>query len=204
MAKPLPGASKAVYFSSASEFRAWLETNHSSAAEMWLGFYKVSAKKKGITYSEALDEALCYGWIDAVRYSVDGESYKIRFTPRRTRSVWSLVNVARVKALQKAERMADPGLKVFAARERHRTGIYAFEQKRPGLSAKYKKLFRANKQAWVYFAKQAPWYQRTAGYWVVSAKQEETRLRRLATLMKDSSSGRRLAQLIPKAKRQSQ
>jgi len=196
-----PKPHKVVHFSSPDEFRVWLEKNHASATELWLGFYKTSSKKQGITYSEALDEALCFGWIDAVRYSVDAESYTIRFTPRKAKSVWSLVNVRRVKALLKAKKMTEPGIKAFEAREKHRTGIYAFEQKRPGLSAKYKKLLRADKRAWEFFAKQAPWYQRTAGYWVSSAKQEETRARRLAKLMEVSAAGRRLDQLTPKAKR---
>jgi uncharacterized protein YdeI (YjbR/CyaY-like superfamily) len=196
-----PKPHKVVHFSSPDEFRVWLEKNQASALELWLGFYKTSSKKQGIAYSEALDVALCFGWIDAVRYSVDAESYKIRFTPRKGKSIWSLVNVRRVEALLKAKKMAEPGIKAFEAREKHRTGIYAFEQKRPGLSAKYKKLLRANKRAWEFFAKQAPWYQRTAGYWVSSAKQEETRARRLAKLMEVSAAGRRLDQLTPKAKR---
>ena len=195
---------KVVHFSSPDEFRVWLEKNHASATELWLGFYKKSSKKQGITYLEALDEALCFGWIDAVRYSVDAESYTIRFTPRKAKSIWSLVNVRRVKALLKAKKMVEPGIKAFEAREKHRTGIYAFEQKRPGLSAKYKKLLRANRSAWEFFAKQAPWYQRTAGYWVSSAKLEETRARRLAKLMEVSAAGRRLDQLTPKAKRKPQ
>jgi len=196
-----PRPHKVVYFSSPDEYRDWLEKNHASEMELWLGFYKTSSKKQGITYSQALDEALCFGWIDGVRYSVDAQSYKIRFTPRKPKSIWSLVNVRRVEALKTAKKMAKAGLKAFNAREKHRTGIYAFEQKRPGLSAKNKKLLRANKRAWEFFVKQAPWYQRTAGYWVSSAKQEETRARRLAKLMEVSTAGRRLDQLTPKAKR---
>lgn len=196
-----PKPHKVVHFSAPDEFREWLAKNHAAASEHWLGFYKTSSKRKGITYSEALDEALCFGWIDAVRYSVDAESYTIRFTPRKAKSIWSLVNVRRVEALLKARKMAEPGMKAFEARETHRTGIYAFEQKRPGLSAKYKKRLRANERAWEFFASQAPWYQRTAGYWVCSAKQEETRARRLAKLMEVSAAGRRLDHLTPKAKR---
>lgn len=196
-----PRPHKVVYFSSPDEYRDWLEKNHASEMELWLGFYKTSSKKQGITYSQALDEALCFGWIDGVRYSVDAQSYKIRFTPRKPKSIWSLVNVRRVEALKTAKKMAKAGLKAFNAREKHRTGIYAFEQKRPGLSAKNKKLLRANKRAWEFFVKQAPWYQRTAGYWVSSAKQEETRARRLAKLIEVSTAGRRLDQLTPKAKR---
>lgn len=194
---------KIVHFSSPAEFRSWLAQNHATANELFVAFYKKSSGKEGATYSEALDEALCYGWIDSVRRSVDSETYTIRFTPRKSKSIWSLVNVRHVERLQKAGKMAEPGKKAFARREKQRTGIYAFEQKRPGFSAKYKKLFRANQRAWEFFAKQAPWYQRTAGYWVSSAKQEETRARRLAKLMQVSANGRRLDQLTPKAARKS-
>jgi uncharacterized protein YdeI (YjbR/CyaY-like superfamily) len=189
---------KAVHFESPDEFRRWLAENYATASELFIAFYKTSSGKKGATYSEALDEALCYGWIDGVRYSVNAESYMIRFTRRKPKSIWSLVNVRRVEALQKAGKMAEPGIKAFAMREQHRTGIYAFEQKRPGLSAKHERLFRANLPAWGFFSQQAPWYQRTAGYWVRSAKREETQMRRLAKLMRDSENGERIDQLSRK------
>jgi len=194
---------KIVHFSSQEEFRKWLVKNHAAASELFVGFHKKSSGKKGATYSEALDEALCFGWIDGVRRSIDADSYMIRFTPRKPKSIWSLVNVRHVERLQKAGKMAEPGLKAFALREKHRTGIYSFEQKRPGLSAKFKKLFRSNGPAWEFFSRQAPWYQRTAGHWVVRAKQEETRLRRFAKLVEVSVNGQRLDQLTPKAERKS-
>ena len=194
---------KIVHFSSREEFRKWLVKHHAAAGELFVGFHKKSSGKKGATYSEALDEALCFGWIDGVRRSIDADSYMIRFTPRKPKSIWSLVNVRHVERLQKAGKMAEPGLKAFALREKHRTGIYSFEQKRPGLSAKFKKLFRANGPAWEFFCRQAPWYQRTAGHWVVRAKQEETRLRRFAKLVEVSVNGQRLDQLTPKAERKS-
>jgi uncharacterized protein YdeI (YjbR/CyaY-like superfamily) len=194
---------KIVHFSSQEEFRKWLVKNHAAASELFVGFHKKSSGKKGATYSEALDEALCFGWIDGVRRSIAADSYMIRFTPRKPKSIWSLVNVRHVERLQKAGKMAEPGLKAFALREKHRTGIYSFEQKRPGLSAKFKKLFRANGPAWEFFSRQAPWYQRTAGHWVVRAKQEETRLRRFAKLVEVSVNGQRLDQLTPKAERKS-
>jgi len=192
---------KVVHFKSQEHFRTWLEANHATAKELFVRFYKKSSGKAGATYSEALDEALCFGWIDGVRYSIDAESYKIRFTPRKAKSIWSLVNVRRVEALLKAGKMTEPGVGAFEAREKHRTGIYAFEQKKPGLSAKHKKALRSSRRAWEFFVSQAPWYQRTAGYWVSSAKQEETRARRLAKLIEVSAAGRRLDQLTPKAKR---
>ena len=133
-----------VHFSSQGEFRRWLAKNHATVSELCVGFYKKSCGKKGATYSEVLDEALCFGWIDGVRRLVNSESYMIRFTPRKPKSIWSLVNVRRAEVLQNAGKMAEPGLTAFAAREAHRTGIYSFEQKRPGLASKYKKLFRAN------------------------------------------------------------
>ena len=192
---------RVTYFRSGEEFRAWLARNHASAEELWVGFFKRSADKKGTTYNEALDEALCYGWIDGVRYAVDDQSHKIRFTPRKAKSIWSLVNVRHVERLKKLGKMAEPGLRAFRAREQHRTGIYAFEQKRPGLSEKHKKIFRANAAGWKFFSSQAPWYQHTAGYWASSAKQELTRRRRLEKPIKDSDAGRRLDRLTPKAKR---
>jgi uncharacterized protein YdeI (YjbR/CyaY-like superfamily) len=194
---------KIVHFLSPVEFRKWLVKNHAAATELFVGFHKKSSGKKGTTYPEALDEALCFGWIDGVRRSISSESYLIRFTPRKPKSIWSLVNLRHVQRLQKDGKMAVPGLKAFAAREKHRTGIYSFEQKRPGLSVKFKKLFRANSAAWEFFAKQAPWYQRTAGHWVVRTKQQETRMRRFAKLVEVSAKGRRLDQLRPKAARKS-
>jgi len=194
---------KIAHFSSQEEFRKWLVKNHAAASELFVGFHKKSSGKKGATYSEALDEALCFGWIDGVRRSIDADSYMIRFTPRKPKSIWSLVNVRHVERLQKAGKMTEQGLKAFALREKHRTGIYSFEQKRPGLSAKFKKLFRANGPAWEFFSRQAPWYQRTAGHWVVRAKQEETRLRRFAKLVEVSVNGQRLDQLTPKSERKS-
>ena len=191
------------HFKSPGDFRTWLAKNHAAATELFVGFHKTTSGKKGATYAQALDEALCFGWIDGVRRSIDADSYMIRFTPRKPKSIWSLVNVRHVERLQKAGKMAEPGLKAFALREKQRIGIYSFEQKRPGLSAKFKKLFRANGPAWEFFSSQAPWYQRTAGHWVVRAKQEETRLRRFAKLVEVSADGQRLDQLTRKGKRKS-
>jgi uncharacterized protein YdeI (YjbR/CyaY-like superfamily) len=184
---------RVAHFVTGQAFRAWLAKNHASVGELWVGFYKKSAKKQGTSYAEALDEALCYGWIDGVRYAVDELSYKIRFTPRRPKSIWSLINVRHVERLKKLGKMAESGLKAFEAREQHRTGIYSFEQKRPGLAAKHKKTFRGNP---------APWYQRVTGNWVSSAKRGETQQRRLAQLIADSAAGKRIDRLNPKAKKE--
>ena len=191
----------ATHFATAQDLRAWLAKNHGKTAELWIGFYKKSAKMKGTSYAEALDEALCFGWIDGVRHAVDTLSYKIRFTPRRQKSVWSLINVRHVERLKELGKMAAPGLQAYEAREQHRTGIYSFEQKRPGLTAKHKKAFQAHPAAWKFFAQQAPWYQRVTGHWVGCAKQEETQARWLAQLIADSEAGRRIDRLNPKAKR---
>ena len=193
-------ATRAIHFATGQDFRSWLAHNHDKVAELWIAFYKKSAKKQGTSYAEALDEALCYGWIDGVRYAIDAQSYKIRFTARRPKSVWSLINVRHVERLKKLGKMEKPGLKAYQAREQHRTGIYSFEQKRPGLTAKQEKIFRTNRAAWKFYSEQAPWYQRVTGHWVGSAKHEETQQRRLAELIADSAAGRRINRLNPKAK----
>ncbi len=187
---------KIVFFESPSEFRSWLAAHHSASPELWVGFYNKRAARKGISYSEALDEVLCFGWIDGVRKSLDRTRYYIRFTPRKQRSKWSLVNIKRVAALAKLGRMAPPGLKAFRERDKKNSG-YSYEQRPRKLPGRYERKLRANKNAWAFFKAQAPWYQRTAGWWVISAKQEETRLRRLSTLIENSANGRRLGLLTP-------
>ncbi len=194
---------KPLFLKSAVEFRKWLERNHQKANELWVGFYKRDSGKVGITYPEALDEALCFGWIDGIRKSRGKISYMIRFTPRRPRSVWSQVNIERVRKLTKAGRMQPHGLKAFQERDRKKSGKYSYERKRSKLDADSEKRFRSQKTAWNSFQTQAPWYRRTASWWVVSARKEETRLRRLATLIKDSAEGRRLAILTPQKLSQS-
>jgi len=148
-----------------------------------------------MTWPESVDEALCFGWIDGIRKSVDGISYTIRFTPRKPRSNWSAINLKRVQALKKMGRMQATGLKAFEARDSKRSGVYSFEQRRPKLDEAYEKKLKANKAAWKFFQAQAPWYQRTSSWWVMSAKKEETRLKRLATLIDDSAHGRTIAPL---------
>src|SRR5215813_4485558 len=130
---PVKKPTNATHFATARDLRAWLAKNHGKASELWIGFYKKSAKKQGTSYGEALDEALCFGWIDGVRHAVDTLSYKIRFTPRRPKSVWSLINVRHVERLKELGKMAAPGLKAYRVRDPDSTGIYSFEQKRPGL-----------------------------------------------------------------------
>jgi len=183
---------KLKYFKSTAEFRAWLEANHTSATELWLGFYKQDSGKVGITYPEALDEALCFGWIDGVRKRVDELRFTQRFTPRKPKSVWSLINVSHVKRLTRAGRIRPAGLKAFAARSAAKTGVHSFENRPSELSSELASVFKSDKAAWELFQQQPPGYRRLASFFVMSAKQEQTRQRRLAQLMTDSKQGRRL------------
>jgi uncharacterized protein YdeI (YjbR/CyaY-like superfamily) len=183
------------FFRSPAEFRRWLDRNHTKAAELWVGFHKKGSGRASITWAEAVDEALCFGWIDGVRYRVDETSYRIRFTPRKPKSTWSLVNVKRVAELKKLGRMAPAGLRVFGRADPKRSGTYSYERRNATLGAAYEKKLRANKRAWTFFQAQPPSYRRTVTWWVVSAKQEETRRRRLATLIANSEVGRRLGTL---------
>lgn len=184
---------KVMFFKSSSEFRRWLEGNHALVTELWVGFYKKASGKTGITYAEAVDEALCFGWIDGVKKSVDAVSYTNRFTPRRSRSTWSLINTRRVEELKRLGRMMPAGFRAFQARDPRKSGIYSFENRPRKLDAVLERIFRANKDAWEFFRAQPPGYQRTASWWVMSAKKDETRLSRLARLIIDSENRRRLA-----------
>jgi uncharacterized protein YdeI (YjbR/CyaY-like superfamily) len=180
------------FFTEPDQFRQWLERNHDRAAELLLGFHKKSSEKKSITYAEALDEALCFGWIDGVRKSFNETSYTIRFTPRKPRSIWSNVNVRHVERLTKAGRMHPAGLTVYAQRDPERTGIYSFENRPRELSPEFEKTFRQNKAAWKFFQEQPPGYKRLMVFRTMSAKKEETRLRRLQQLIESSEKGVRM------------
>ena len=190
------------YFATQVAWRAWLEKHHASGKELWVGFHRVGSGKPSITWPQSVDEALCFGWIDGVRKSIDADSYVIRFTPRRPRSIWSLVNVKRVEELTKLGRMTPAGLRAFEARDPARSGVYSFEQRKESmtLAPPYEAKLRANRKAWAFFQSQAPYYRRMASLYVMSAKKEETRLRRLATLIDDSAKGQRLGPLRPASK----
>jgi uncharacterized protein YdeI (YjbR/CyaY-like superfamily) len=177
---------KITFFKSQSDFRKWFVKNHDKAAELLAGFYKKSSGKPSITWPESVDEALCFGWIDGIRRNIDDVSYSIRFTPRRRGSIWSAVNIKRAGELRKLGLMQPAGMKAFEKRDEKKSKLYSYENKDKVLSVDYEKKFKANKKAWAYFKSQPPWYQRTASHWVISAKQEETRLRRLEALIKDS------------------
>lgn len=183
-------APKTLFFATPADFRAWLEKNHASHTELSVGFYKRDSGRPSITWPESVDVALCYGWIDGVRNSIDAVSYRIRFTPRKPTSTWSAINVKRVAELTKLRLMHTAGVKAFEARRDDKTGIYSYEQRRSvKLPPTYEKKFRTNKKAWTFFQNQPPWYQRTAAYRVISAKQETTREKRLAELIRDSEAG---------------
>jgi len=178
------------------DFRAWLEQHHDTERELWVGYYKKGSGKASITWAESVDEALCFGWIDGVRKSIDEERYMIRFTPRRIGSNWSVVNIERVAALSKERRMRPAGRKAFEARREDRSGIYSYEQRDQAmLDPAFEKRFRAKKKAWASFEAMPRSYRQAAIRWVMTAKKEETRERRLATLIEDSAAGRRIGPL---------
>jgi uncharacterized protein YdeI (YjbR/CyaY-like superfamily) len=183
------------FFKTPAALRAWLQKNHASAAELLIGFYKVHTGRPGVTYQQALDEALCFGWIDGIRRRLDDESYTIRFTPRRPGSYWSAVNTKRAHALIAEGRMQPPGQAAFEARDPAKTEQYTDEASRDDLAPGYVRQFKANQKAWAFFQSQPPGYRRTASAWVMSAKREPTRLKRLATLIADSERGERIALL---------
>src|SRR5690349_13093161 len=191
---------KPTFFKSQEQFRRWLEQNHASANEILVGFHKKGLGKKSITYAEALDEALCFGWIDGVRRSFDETSYTIRFTPRKPRSIWSLVNVRHVERLLKERRMQAAGLAAFERRDPKRTGIYAFENAPRELSREYEKEFRRHKEAWEFFQTYPPYLKKQVSYWVMSAKKEGTRSSRLRRLIESSAKGERIGVLPSKKK----
>lgn len=193
----MPDAKKPVFFKSAAEFHSWLEKHHHRTAELLLGFYKTKSGKPGITYREALDEALVFGWIDGVRKFLNDASYTIRFTPRKERSTWSAVNIQRAHELISEGRMQPAGLAAFKRLDSKRSLVYSYEQRSRGLDPASEEQFRANQKAWEFFQVQAPSYRKAAAWWVISAKKEETRAKRLAILIQTSEQGRRIDTLSP-------
>ena len=186
---------KPKFFNKPAELREWLELNHDSASELLIGFHKKSSGKKSITYPEALDEALCFGWIDGVRKKLNETSYVQRFTPRKPRSIWSNINVDHVERLKKEGRMHASGLTAYERRDPKRTGIYSFENEPVKLSPAYEKKFRANKKAWEFFQKQPGYYKRLLIFRIMSAKKEETQVRRLDQTIDVSEKGVRMGML---------
>jgi len=182
-----------LFFAKPANFRKWLQVHHQSSREQWVGFHKKGSGRPSITWPESVDEALCFGWIDGLRKTIDANSYKIRFTPRKATSNWSAVNIGRVRELTKSGRMQAAGLKAFASRKEEKSGIYAYENRKSALLDKAdEKQFRACPAAWEFFQKQPLGYRQMMIWRVVTAKKEETRRRRLAQLISESQKGRRL------------
>jgi len=171
------------YFKDQNEFRKWLEKNHKKESEIIVGYHKVGTGKPSLTWSQSVDQAICFGWIDGIRRSIDEERYCIRFTPRKPASIWSNVNIKKVEELTKKGLMTEPGLQAYNNRKDTKSGIYSFEKEAAKLDDASEKLFRSNQVAWDYFAKQAPSYRKTKIYWIMSAKQETTRISRLNKLV---------------------
>ena len=188
---------KPTFFESAAVFRDWLARHHGSEKELLVGFHKVATSRPTMTYKDALDEALAFGWIDGVRRRLDAESYSIRFTPRKPTSTWSAVNIKRVKELETDGRMMPAGLAAFAKRDEKRSAIYSYERGSAALDPESLRIFAERPKAFAFYEGQAPWYRRTTAHWVLSAKRPDTRARRLRTLIDYSARGERLPMLTP-------
>lgn len=182
----------AKFFPTPAAFRKWLEKNYKSESELLVGYYKVGTKKPSITWSESVDQALCFGWIDGVRRSIDAESYCIRFTPRRGNSIWSAVNIKKIQELTQAGLMTEDGRKAYALRKEDKSGIYSHEKEPEFLDKKFEKIFKTNKVAWTFFNAQSPSYKKVMIHWIMTAKQEKTRLSRLEKTIKQSEEQKRI------------
>lgn len=189
---------EAIFFSRPEELRAWLVEHHATATELWVGFYKQATGRRSLTWSEVVDEALCFGWIDGKAQRIDEHRYRQRLTPRRRTSNWSAINIAKVAELRAQGRMTPAGEAAFAARRDDRSEVYSYERRHEAaLDAEQEAVFRANPPAWEWFGAQSPSYRTLATFWVVSAKRPETRTRRLATLIECCADGRRVPALSP-------
>ncbi len=193
VSKPMPEDVR--FFATAAELRAWFEANHETAAELWLGYLRRRTGKPSVTWQDVVDQELCFGWIDSVRYPLDSERSAQRITPRRRRSIWSAVNIRRFRELEQLGLVHPGGRAAFAARDEERSAIYAYENRSAQLDPGRAALFRNHRKAWAHFQDEAPWYQRTVTFWVMSAKRDETRDRRLQELIEESAVGRRVKAL---------
>ncbi|GAB0155204.1 YdeI/OmpD-associated family protein [Chryseobacterium sp. Alg-005] len=182
----------ATFFSNQDDFRKWLEENHQIEKELLVGFYKVGSGKPSMSWSESVDQALCFGWIDGVRKSIDEESYSIRFTPRKPTSIWSAINIKKVEELTKAGLMTPAGQKAFELRKEEKSRVYSHEKEAIEFNSVYEKQFKAHKKAWEFFTNQAPSYKKVITHWIMNAKQEKTRLSRLEKVIKESELQKRL------------
>ena len=189
----------ALFFATPAQFRAWLKANHEKVTELWVGFYRKASGRPSITWPESVDEALCVGWIDGLRKSIDAESYRIRFTPRKQTSTWSAVNIGRVRVLSRQGRMLPAGLKAFEQRTEARSASYSYENRKAAVLSKVaEQQFRSHPKAWKFFQSQPEGYRKVAIWWVVSAKGEVTQEKRLGILIADSEAGQRLAAVSPR------
>jgi uncharacterized protein YdeI (YjbR/CyaY-like superfamily) len=191
-------AIKPRFFRNADALRKWLEKNHDRQAELWVGMYKKSSGRPSVSWPEVVDQALCFGWIDGIRKSIDDESYMNRITPRRKGSNWSAINIRRVQELTEQGLMTAAGARAFAERDVKKSQQYSFEQKNVDMPAQYLEQMKRNRKAWAFWQAQPPFYRRTITWWVTSAKQEETRQRRLQRLITDSAAGERVGILKKK------
>jgi uncharacterized protein YdeI (YjbR/CyaY-like superfamily) len=183
---------KPVFFATPDEFRKWLIKNHEKATELIVGFHKVDSGKPSMTWSQSVDQALCFGWIDGIRKTIDKDSYLIRFTPRKPTSIWSTVNIKKVEDLTRQGLMQPKGILAFEKRKAHRSEIYSYEKGVVKLSAVFERKFKANKKAWSFFQSLPPSYQKPAINWVMGAKREDTCIKRLNELINDSEAGRKI------------
>lgn len=186
---------QATHFTTPEAFRAWLAEHHGEEDVLWVGYWKKASGRPSLTWPESVEQALCFGWIDGLRRSIDDERYAIRFTPRRAGSTWSARNLETYAALEARGLIEPAGRSAYEGRDPEKTGVYSFERESVELSAAFRARFRANEAAWAFFQSQPPSYRTPATWWVMSAKREETRERRLATLIEDSSAGQRIRQL---------
>jgi uncharacterized protein YdeI (YjbR/CyaY-like superfamily) len=185
----------ATFFPTPDDFRAWLEENHATTDHLWVGYYKKATNQPSVTWEDTVDEALCFGWIDGIRKSLDAESFMIRFTPRKPRSVWSKRNIEIVERLAAEGRIKPEGFAVFAQKDVHPDSGYATADIDGALTEQMVTRFKETAGAWEFYQNQPPGYRRQAARWVTSAKREETRERRLATLIDDSANRLRIKQL---------
>jgi uncharacterized protein YdeI (YjbR/CyaY-like superfamily) len=183
---------KVTFFETPADLRKWFRDHAASAEELWVGFYKKDSGKPSITWPESVDEALCVGWIDGIRKSIDDARYKIRFTPRRKGSIWSAVNIRRVGALTGERRMRPAGLEAYEARIANKSGIYSYEQRRDALEEPWNTMLRQHKAACEFFHAQPPSWRKAIGWWIISAKQEATRMKRFEKLVASSAAGKRI------------
>lgn len=186
---------KVIFFQNQKHLRKWFEKNHKKEKELFVGYYKVASGKSSITWSQSVDEALCFGWIDSLGRRVDEESYCVRFTPRNPKSNWSAINIKKVEYLTKLGLMKPEGLKAFNLRKEEKSKVYSYENSAASFDKSYEKIFRTNNNAWKYFQSTAPSYRKISTRWVMSAKKESTRLKRLNELIQDCAAGKKIKAL---------